>query len=40
LRLQSSNALPLGTIEANRVADDMLRFRSRHGRTIQHCTLR
>jgi hypothetical protein len=39
LRLQGSNSLPLGAIEANRVADDMGRFRSRHGGTIQHCTL-
>ena len=40
LRLQSSNALPLGAIEANRVTDDLGRLRSRHGSTIQHCTLR
>jgi hypothetical protein len=30
LRLQSSNALPLSAIEANRVSDDVGRLRSRH----------
>jgi hypothetical protein len=34
LRLQGSNTLPLCAIEANRIADDMRRFRSRHGSTI------